>query len=93
MATKWIVKEKDDDIETVMSYYAKIRDALEGLKEIVDINFQEKNIYHQLASDNLKALDKNIVKILKHTNSSRELEMRLRECEVEENETEESLAL
>lgn len=77
--------EKLDD---VMEYYVKIREALTGLSDIIDINFNEKDFYHQAAFDNLKALHDNIVKVLNTSFTTREIRMRLRELEFDEKEAE-----
>ena len=61
--------------------YIKIMESLTGLKEIFDICFLERNIYRQMGMDNLKALHDNIIEMLKHTYSPREVRIKLREIE------------
>ena len=56
-------------------------ESLTGLKEIFDICFLERNIYRQMGMDNLKALYDNIIEMLKHTYSPREVRIKLREIE------------
>jgi len=63
--------------------YVKIRESLEGLKDILDICFFERNIYKQMGMDNLKALHGNVVELLKHTYSPREVRIKMRELEYE----------
>ena len=71
--------------------YMKIRESLTGLKEIFDICFFERNIYRQLGMDNLKALHDNIIELLKHTYSPREVRIKLREIEYDDLEAQNSL--
>ncbi len=61
--------------------YIKIMESLTGLKEIFDICFFERNIYKQMGMDNLKALHDNVIELLKHTYSPREVRIKLRELE------------
>jgi hypothetical protein len=79
------MEEKLDD---VMCHYRKIREALTGLAEIVNINFNEREFYHAVACDNLKALNENVLEILKASFTPREIRMRLREVEFDEKEAE-----
>ena len=65
-------------------YYENIRKSIKGVEEILKINFLEKNIYHKMGMDNLNALHENIIELLKHTYSPREVRMRLREIEYDE---------
>jgi hypothetical protein len=61
--------------------YMKIRESLTGLKEILDICFFERNIYKQMGMDNLRALHDNVIELLKHTYSPREVRIKMRELE------------
>lgn len=61
--------------------YMKVREALAGLKEIFDICFFERNFYNQMGMDNLKALHENVIELLKHTYSPREVRIKMRELE------------
>ncbi|MHA1107343.1 MAG: hypothetical protein ACTSPN_16750 [Promethearchaeota archaeon] len=65
-------------------YYENMRKSIKGVEEILKINFLEKNIYHKMGMDNLNALHENIIELLKHTYSPREVRMRLREIEHDE---------
>jgi len=78
----------DEKLDDVMSYYMKIREALTGLSDIVNLNFREKDFYHQAAFDNLKVFHDNVVEILKASFTPREIRMRLRELEFDEKEAE-----
>lgn len=61
--------------------YMKIIESLTGLREILDICFFERNIYKQMGMDNLKALHDNVIELLKHTYSPREVRIKMRELE------------
>ena len=83
MSVKNNVQNLDDVFD---NNYLKIRDCLKGLEEILNINFLERNIYRQLAQENLEALHSNIIDLLKHTYTPRKVRMKLREIEYEELE-------
>ena len=51
--------------ETFDEYYGKIRESINGINEIIKINFLENNIYHKLSMDNLNALNENVIELLK----------------------------
>ncbi|MFX1590209.1 MAG: hypothetical protein ACFFC1_18890 [Promethearchaeota archaeon] len=80
--------ENEEKLDDVMAYYLKVREALAGLSEIVNINFNEKDFYHQAAVDNLKALHDNVLEMLKTSFTPREIRIRLRELEFDEKEAE-----
>ncbi|MHA1191997.1 MAG: hypothetical protein ACTSP9_06830 [Promethearchaeota archaeon] len=65
-------------------YYENMRKSIKGIEEILKINFLEKDIYHKMGMDNLNALHENIIELLKHTYSPREVRMKLREIEHDE---------
>jgi len=72
-------------------YYENMRKSIKGVEEILKINFLEKDIYYKMGMDNLNALHENIIELLKHTYSPREVRMRLREIEYDEKITQESV--
>ena len=76
--------------ETFELYYEKMRKSIKGIEEILKINFLEKDIYYKMGMDNLNALHENIIDLLKHTHSPREVRMRLREIEYDEKMIQES---
>jgi len=80
--------ENEKKLDDVMAYYMSIREALSGLTEIVNINFNAKEFYHQAAVDNLKALHDNVLEMLKASFTPREIRIRLRELEFDEKEAE-----
>ena len=71
-----------------MAYYETVREAVAGLSDIININFNEKDFYHQTAMDNLRALHDNVLEVLKASFTPREVRMRLRELEFDEKEAE-----
>ncbi|MFX1379438.1 MAG: hypothetical protein ACFFA4_10130 [Promethearchaeota archaeon] len=83
----------DEKLDDVMSRYRNIREALAGLNDIINLNFREKDFYHQAAVDNLKVLHDNIVEVLKVSFNPREIRMRLRELEFDEKEAEQVFPL
>jgi len=85
--------ENEEKLDDVMANYQNIREALAGLSEIVNINFNEKDFYHAAAVDNLKALHDNVVDILKTSFTPREIRMRVREVEYDEKEAEQVFPL
>lgn len=80
--------ENEEKLDDVMARYQNVREALVGLSEIININFNEKDFYHAAAVDNLKALHDNVLEILKASFTPREIRMRLREVEYDEKEAE-----
>ena len=80
--------EYEEKLDDVMAYYENVREAVAGLSDIININFNEKEFYHQAAMDNLRALHDNVVEVLKASFTPREIRMRLRELEFDEQEAE-----
>ena len=78
----------EKNVDDAFSCYNNIRECISGLNEILNINFQENNIYRQVGMDNLKALHDNLVDLLKHTCTPREVRIKLREIEFDEREAE-----
>ncbi len=76
----------ENEIDQSFEKYEKIRECLAGLSEILSINFRENNIYHQVGTDNLKALHENVVDLLNISNNPRKVRMRIREIEATEKE-------
>lgn len=87
------IKNDNKSIKNSMEKYLMIRECIKGLYDIFDINFLEKNMYYQLALDNLSSLNDNIIELLKHTHSPREVRMMLREIEFDEYEAQECFPL
>lgn len=83
-----MTKNEKKNVDDVFDCYNNIRECISGLSEILNINFQENNIYRQMGIDNLKNLHDNVVEILKQTGVPREVRIRLREIEYDEREAE-----
>ncbi len=83
-----MIKNEQKNVDDAFSCYNNIRECISGLSEILNINFQENNIYRQIGIDNLKNLHENVVEILKHTSAPREVRIKLREIEYDEREAE-----
>jgi hypothetical protein len=83
-----VVNSVESKFDDAMSHYENIRKALSGLFEIVHINFNDNDFYRQAAIDNIKALNGNILDILKNSHSAREVRIKLREILLENREIE-----
>ncbi len=88
-----IAKNAEEKLDDAMVNYERIRESLVGLYEIVNINFSERDFYHQAATDNLKALNENIIEMMKQFNAPREVRIRMRELEFDELEAEQNFPL
>ena len=86
-------EEREEKMEAVMDKYRNVRECLAGLYDIMNINFNEKDIMHQAAMDNLINLNNNILEILRDSFTPREIRMRLREIEFDEKQAEEVFPL
>ena len=58
-------QETNSDLEKAWAHYEKIRDSLNGLYEILNMNLDEENIFYQCAVDNLETLKDTIIDLLK----------------------------
>ena len=67
--------------EKAWEYYEKIKKALDGLFEILTLNFDENDIYFQCGVDNLNGLKESLIDILKDDKSPKEIRTKLREIE------------
>ena len=88
-----IYKTAEEKLEDVMRRYKTVRAALTGLYNIVSINFTEKDFYHKAALDNLKALNVEIIGILKDSLDPRKVRMEIRDLEYDEAEMEQIFPL
>jgi len=73
--------EDEDKLDRAWSYYEKIRDALNGLFEILSMSLEEDNIFYQFAVDNLVNLKETIMDLLKHDYNPAEIKRKLRDLE------------
>lgn len=86
-------QEEEEKLEETMEKYRNIRECLTGLYEIININFNEKDFYHQAAMDNLINLNNNILELLRNSHTPREIRIKLREIEFDEKQAEEVFPL
>ncbi len=80
-------------LEDAMKSYENVRESITGLHEIINIKISKKDFFYEAAIDNLKALNENIIKILKQSNPPREVRMRLRELKFDEIDAEKNFPL
>lgn len=78
----------EEKLEGAMENYKDIRECLTGLCDILNINFNEKDIFHQVGMDNLKTLHANVLSVLKKSYTPRKVRIQLREIEFDEKEAE-----
>ena len=71
----------DSKLEKAWDYYEKIRDALDGLFEILTLNFDENDIFYQCGVDNLERLKETIMDLLQHDYNPAEIKRKLRDLE------------
>ena len=88
-----MVGTENKGLENAMDSYEKIRKTLSGLYEIFKINFNERDFYFQAGMDNLKALNETIVELLSSSFTPREVRMKIRDIQFEEEEMMEHLPL
>ena len=86
-------EEKEEKLDGAMEHYRDIRECLTGLYDIMNISFNEKDIMHQTAMDNLINLNNTILELLRSSYTPREIRIRLREIEFDEKQAEEVFPL
>jgi hypothetical protein len=79
------VNNESKSIEEIRENYENIRLALSGLMEILKINYDKEDLYYQLSIDNLKGIKNNLKKILEKSYSSRQIKLKLREIELDDD--------
>lgn len=75
------VDQEEDKEEKAWETYQKIKKALEGLFEILNLSLEEDNVLLQLGVDNLNQLKETILDVLTHDYDSKEMKYKLRELE------------
>ena len=70
-------RETKSDLEKAWGHYEKIRDSLNGLYEILNINLDEENIFYHCAVDNLEILKETILDLLKKDYNPKEIKIKL----------------
>ena len=73
--------DNQSDLDKAWEHYKKIRDALMGLYEILDLNLEKDNIFYQCAIDNLENLKDTIIDLLKKDYNPSEITLKLRDLE------------
>jgi hypothetical protein len=69
------------ELDKAWDYYEKIKSALDGLFEILTLNFDENDIFYQCGVDNLENLKETIMDLLKHDYNPAEIKRKLRDLE------------
>ncbi|MHA2394250.1 MAG: hypothetical protein ACXAEX_20125 [Promethearchaeota archaeon] len=72
---------EDNFDEDTWEYYDKVRDALHGLFEVLNIALDPKSVYYQCGVDNLKALKEGLLDLLMKDFDTLELQDTLRRIE------------
>jgi len=75
------VNKEPSELERAWEYYERIKTALEGLFEILSINFDENDIFYQCGVDNLEHLKETIIDLLTHDYNPAEIKRKLRDLE------------
>jgi len=73
--------EKETELDKAWDYYEKIKSALDGLFEILTLNFDENDIFYQSGVDNLEHLKDTIMDLLKDDYNPAEIKRKLRDLE------------
>ncbi len=74
-------QETESDLNKAWDHYEKIRDSLNGLYEILNMNLDKDNIFYQCAVDNLESLKGTIIDLLKKDYNPKEIKIKLRDLE------------
>jgi len=81
-------QDSKSDLDKAWAHYEKIRDSLNGLYEILNINLDEGNIFYQCAVDNLETLKDTIIDLLsKKDYNPKEIKIKMRELEFDMKKT------
>jgi len=72
---------QESDLDKAWDHYEKIRDSLNGLYEILNMNLDKDNIFYQCAVDNLESLKETIIDLLKKDYNPKEIKIKLRDLE------------
>ncbi|KKN51150.1 hypothetical protein LCGC14_0625700 [marine sediment metagenome] len=81
-------QNREKKLDGVIGNYKAIRECLTGLTDILNISFNDKDIFRQAGIDNLKILHINVLAVLRKSYTPREVRIRMREIEFDEKETE-----
>ncbi|MGV9199809.1 MAG: hypothetical protein ACOC44_19660 [Promethearchaeia archaeon] len=72
---------EESEMEKAWEYYERIRDALNGIFEILTMKFEEDDIMYKCALDNLEGLKEGIMDLLEKDYNPAEIKRKLREIE------------
>ncbi|MFX0034873.1 MAG: hypothetical protein ACFE9I_04435 [Candidatus Hermodarchaeota archaeon] len=76
------MSNSDDDFdEDAWDYYDKVRDALYGLFEILNLALDHDSVYYQCGVDNLEALKNSLIDLLMKDYDTLDLQDTLRKIE------------
>ncbi|MFX1326712.1 MAG: hypothetical protein ACFE91_01025 [Promethearchaeota archaeon] len=76
------MSDKDDDCdEDAWEYYDKVRDALYGLFEILNLALDPDSVYYKCGVDNLEALKNSLIDLLMKDYDTLDLQDTLRKIE------------
>ncbi|MFX1531328.1 MAG: hypothetical protein ACFFBC_09455 [Promethearchaeota archaeon] len=73
--------KNEDDSEDIFDYYDKVRDALQGLFEVLNIALEPDSAYYQWAVDNLEAVKSGLIDLLMKDYDTLDLQDTLRKIE------------
>ena len=71
----------EDDSEKIWEYYDKVRDALQGLFEVLNLALDPNSIYYQAGVDNLEGLKSGLIELLMKDYDTLDLQDILRKIE------------
>ena len=80
-------QDSKSDLDKAWAHYEKIRDSLNGLYEILNMNLDEGNIFYQCAVDNLETLKETIIEVLQADFNPKEIKIKMRELEFDMKKT------
>jgi len=80
-------QDSQSDLNKAWEHYEKIRDSLNGLYEILNMNLDEENIFYKCALDNLEILKETIIDLLKKDYNPTEIKIKLRDLEFDMKKT------
>ena len=75
------LKDEQSKLDKAWTHYERIRTALDGLFDILTLNFDEDDIFYQCGVDNLERLKETIMDLLKNDYNSAEIKRKLRDLE------------
>ncbi|TFG06910.1 MAG: hypothetical protein EU539_06345 [Promethearchaeota archaeon] len=72
---------EESKMEKAWDYYEKIKQSLDGLFEILTLNFDKDEMFYQCGVDNLQILKETIMDLLKHDYNPAEIKRKMRDLE------------